>query len=81
PADEKAKIEAAVSELEEARKVADKEAIDAKVQALIAASQQLMEIAQQQAQAQQAGAGEQQAQQQDDIVVDAEFEVVKDDKK
>ncbi|ARR48529.1 molecular chaperone DnaK [Photobacterium damselae] len=81
PADEKAKIEAAVSELEEARKGEDKEAIDAKVQALIAASQKLMEIAQQQAQAQQAGAGEQQAQQQDDNVVDAEFEEVKDDKK
>ncbi|MBA5682927.1 molecular chaperone DnaK [Photobacterium damselae subsp. damselae] len=81
PADDKAKIEAAVSELEEARKGEDKEAIDAKVQALIAASQKLMEIAQQQAQAQQAGAGEQQAQQQDDNVVDAEFEEVKDDKK
>ncbi|KLV04513.1 molecular chaperone DnaK [Photobacterium aquae] len=81
PADEKAKIETAVSELEEARKGEDKEAIDAKVQALIAASQKLMEIAQQQAQAQQAqGAGEQQAQQ-DDNVVDAEFEEVKDDKK
>jgi molecular chaperone DnaK len=85
PADEKEKIEAAVSELEEARKGEDKEAIDAKVQALIAASQKLMEIAQQQAQAQQAQAGageagEQQAQQ-DDNVVDAEFEEVKDDKK
>ncbi|WP_299022134.1 molecular chaperone DnaK [uncultured Photobacterium sp.] len=83
PADEKEKIEAAVSELEEARKGEDKEAIDAKVQALIAASQKLMEIAQQQAQAQQAqegAAGEQQAQQ-DDNVVDAEFEEVKDDKK
>ncbi|GHA50535.1 molecular chaperone DnaK [Photobacterium aphoticum] len=82
PADEKAKIEAAVSELEAARKGEDKEAIDAKVQALIAASQKLMEIAQQQAQAQQAqaGAGEQQAQQ-DDNVVDAEFEEVKDEKK
>ncbi|GAL06120.1 chaperone protein DnaK [Photobacterium aphoticum] len=81
PADEKAKIEAAVSELEAARKGEDKEAIDAKVQALIAASQKLMEIAQQQAQAQQAqaGAGEQQAQQ-DDNVVDAEFEEVKDEK-
>jgi molecular chaperone DnaK len=82
PADEKEKIEAAVNELEEARKGEDKEAIDAKVQALIAASQKLMEIAQQQAQAQQAqaGAGEQQPQQ-DDNVVDAEFEEVKDDKK
>lgn len=80
PADEKAKIEAAVAELEEARKGEDKDAIDAKVQALIAASQKLMEIAQQQAQAQQAGADAQQANPQDDVV-DAEFEEVKDDKK
>ncbi|OBU17768.1 molecular chaperone DnaK [Photobacterium aquimaris] len=80
PADEKAKIEAAVAELEEARKGEDKEAIDAKVQAVVAASQKLMEIAQQKAQAQQAdGAGEQQAKQDDDVV-DAEFEEVKDNK-
>ncbi|UXI00759.1 molecular chaperone DnaK [Photobacterium sp. TY1-4] len=82
PADEKEKIEAAINELEEARKGEDKEAIDAKVQALIAASQKLMEIAQQQAQAQAAEAGEgQQQAKQDDDVVDAEFEEVKDDKK
>ncbi|MGF1869680.1 molecular chaperone DnaK [Photobacterium indicum] len=82
PAEDKEKIEAAVSELEEARKAEDKEAIDAKVQALVAASQKLMEIAQQQAQAQQApgGEGEQEAKQ-DDNVVDAEFEEVKDEKK
>lgn len=80
PADEKAKIEAAVAELEAARKGEDKEAIDAKVQAVVAASQKLMEIAQQKAQAQQAdGAGEQQAKQDDDVV-DAEFEEVKDNK-
>ncbi|MEC6814972.1 molecular chaperone DnaK [Photobacterium toruni] len=80
PADEKAKIEAAVAELEEARKGEDKETIDAKVQAVVAASQKLMEIAQQKAQAQQAdGAGEQQAKQDDDVV-DAEFEEVKDNK-
>ncbi|CEO40180.1 molecular chaperone DnaK [Photobacterium kishitanii] len=80
PADEKAKIEVAVAELEEARKGEDKEAIDAKVQAVVAASQKLMEIAQQKAQAQQAdGAGEQQAKQDDDVV-DAEFEEVKDNK-
>ncbi|MCC4800415.1 molecular chaperone DnaK [Enterovibrio norvegicus] len=80
PADEKAKIEAAISELEEARKGEDKAAIDEKVQALIAASQKLMEVAQQQAQsaqAQDAGAESKQ----DDDVVDAEFEEVKDDKK
>jgi molecular chaperone DnaK len=82
PAEDKEKIEAAVSELEEARKAEDKEAIDAKVQALVAASQKLMEMAQQQAQAQQApgGEGEQEAKQ-DDNVVDAEFEEVKDEKK
>ncbi|RJX74269.1 molecular chaperone DnaK [Vibrio sinensis] len=80
PADEKEKIEAAISELEVARKGDDKEAIDAKVQALMTAAQKLMEIAQQQAQAQQGGeAGEQPKQ--DDDVVDAEFEEVKDDKK
>lgn len=80
PADEKEKIEAAVAELEEVRKGEDKEAIDAKVQAVVAASQKLMEIAQQKAQAQQAeGAGEQQAKQDDDVV-DAEFEEVKDNK-
>ncbi len=80
PADEKTKIEAAVAELETARAGEDKEAIDAKVQALMEASQKLMEIAQQQAQAQQAGADAQQANPQDDVV-DAEFEEVKDDKK
>ncbi|WP_413113949.1 molecular chaperone DnaK [Thaumasiovibrio sp. DFM-14] len=82
PADEKEKIEAAISELDVASKGEDKEAIDAKVQALIEASQKLMEIAQQQAQAQQAAEGaEGQQAQQDDDVVDAEFEEVKDDKK
>ncbi|MDC5703473.1 molecular chaperone DnaK [Vibrio europaeus] len=82
PADEKEKIEVAISELEEARKGEDKEAIDAKVQALMAAAQKLMEIAQQQAQAQQgAEAGAEQAQPQQDDVVDAEFEEVKEDGK
>ncbi len=81
PADEKTKIEAAVTELEDARKGEDKEAIEAKVQALIEASKALMEMAQQQAQQAQAGAGEQQQQAQQDDVVDAEFEEVKDDKK
>ncbi|EHU5197396.1 molecular chaperone DnaK [Vibrio vulnificus] len=80
PSDEKAKIETAISELEEARKGEDKEAIEAKIQALMAAAQKLMEIAQQQAQAQQ-GSAEAGAQSQEDDVVDAEFEEVKDDKK
>jgi len=79
PADDKVKIEAAITELEEAKKGEDKEAIDAKVQALMAAAQKLMEIAQQKAQAQQAGEGQQQSA--EDDVVDAEFEEVKEDKK
>ena len=74
PADEKTKIEAAIAKLEEARKGEDKEAIEAKVQALVAASQKLMEMAQQKAQQEQPqGAGAQQAKQDDDVV-DAEFE-------
>lgn len=82
PAEEKEKIEAAIKELEEAKNGDDKEAIDAKVQALMTAAQKLMEIAQQQAQAQQAqGADAGQQAKQDDDVVDAEFEEVKDEKK
>ncbi|TOK54978.1 molecular chaperone DnaK [Vibrio parahaemolyticus] len=81
PAEEKEKIETAISELEEARKGEDKEVIDAKVQALMTAAQKLMEIAQQQAQAQQAQGADAGAQSKDDDVVDAEFEEVKDDKK
>ena len=81
--DEKEKIEAAMKELSEASKGEDKDAIEAKTKALAEASQKLMEIAQQKAQAEQAGGAEQpegQAKQDDDIV-DAEFEEVKDDKK
>jgi molecular chaperone DnaK len=86
--DDKAKIEAALDELETARKGEDKDAIDAKTQALMEASSALMEMAQ--AKAAQAGAGaeggaEQSAQSDSanagDDVVDAEFEEVKDDKK
>lgn len=81
PADDKATIEKAIDELEEARKGENKEAIETKIQALVAAAQKLMEIASQQAQAGQTqDAGSQQAKQ-DDNVVDAEFEEVKDDKK
>lgn len=78
---EKEKIETAINELEAAVKSNDKEAIEAKQQALIEASGKLMEAAQQKAQ--QAGgaeAGGQQAKQDDDVV-DAEFEEVKDDEK
>jgi molecular chaperone DnaK len=80
PAEDKEKIETAISELETARKGDDKAEIDAKVQALMEASQKLMEIAQQKAQAEQAGGEEQQAKADDDVV-DAEFEEVNDDKK
>ncbi|ELJ8447500.1 molecular chaperone DnaK [Vibrio cholerae] len=79
PADEKAKIETAINELETAKKGENKAEIDAKVQALMAAAQKLMEIAQQQAQAQ--GANAVQSSAKEDDVVDAEFEEVNDDKK
>ena len=84
PAEDKEKIEAALTELEAAVKGDDKEAIDAKSQAVIEASAKLMEIAQAKAQAQ--GAPEGAAPEADagaapaDDVVDAEFEEVKDDK-
>ncbi|WP_261885318.1 molecular chaperone DnaK [Vibrio pomeroyi] len=81
PAEEKEKIEAAITALEEVKSGNDKEAIDAKVQELMQAAQKLMEIAQQQAQAQQGGAEAGEQPKQDDDVVDAEFEEVKDDKK
>jgi len=82
--EDKAPIETAISELEEAIKSDDKETIEAKSQALIEASSKLMEVAQQQAQQQQAAGGEgEQSQAKDaaDDVVDAEFEEVKDDDK
>ncbi|GLS89213.1 chaperone protein DnaK [Psychromonas marina] len=82
PADEKEKIEAALKELEEATKGEDKEAIEAKTAALAEASAKLGEIAQQKAQAGEAGAEQPEAQaKQDDDIVDAEFEEVKEDKK
>ncbi|PTP96773.1 molecular chaperone DnaK [Vibrio splendidus] len=81
PADEKSKIEAAIEALESVKSGDDKEAIDAKVQELMQAAQKLMEIAQQKAQAEQAGADAGEQPKQDDDVVDAEFEEVKEDKK
>ena len=82
PSEDKEKIEAALTELEEAIKGDDKEAIEAKTQALMEASAKLMEIAQAKEQAQSAPEGA--AQEADaapaDDVVDAEFEEVKDDK-
>ncbi|WP_416308267.1 molecular chaperone DnaK [Neptunicella sp. SCSIO 80796] len=84
PAEDKEKIEAAVSDLESVYKSDDKADIEAKIQVVIEASAKLMEIAQQQAAAQQATDGaeaQQDASSQDDDVVDAEFEEVKDDDK
>ncbi len=86
PADEKTKIDAAVKALEDALKSEDKATIEAKQQELMAASQKLMEIAQQQAQQQHAHQGadagaEAAGGKAHDDVVDAEFEEVKDDKK
>lgn len=82
-AEDKAKIETAVEELETARRGDSKEEIEAKSQAVIEASAPLMEVAQ--AKAQQAGAEQANAQDDNpksgDDVVDAEFEEVKDDKK
>ncbi|OOH90680.1 molecular chaperone DnaK [Pasteurellaceae bacterium 15-036681] len=75
-ADDKAKIEQAVSELETAAKGEDKADIEAKIEALVKVSEPLIQAGQAQAQA-----GQQQAQgQKDDGVVDAEFEEVKDNK-
>ncbi|RHW75564.1 molecular chaperone DnaK [Colwellia sp. RSH04] len=84
PSEDKEKIETAITELEDALKGDNKEAIEAKQQALMEASAKLMEIAQAKAQAQ--GAPEGAAPEGDangapaDDVVDAEFEEVKDDK-
>ncbi|MEZ7276070.1 molecular chaperone DnaK [Pseudoalteromonas sp. 68 DY56-GL68] len=82
PGEDKEAIEAALTELETAIKGDNKEEIEAKTQALAEKSQKLMEIAQAKAQQQGgADAGEQQSSaKQDDDVVDAEFEEVKDDK-
>jgi molecular chaperone DnaK len=76
-ADDKAKIEQAVADLEKSAKGEDKADIEAKIEALVKVSEPLIQAGQ--AQAQQA---QQQAQpnQKDDGVVDAEFEEVKDNK-
>ena len=81
PAEDKEKIEAALTELEAAIKGDDKEAIDTKTQAVIEASAKLMEIAQAKQQAEAAAeAGEETtgSSAPADDVVDAEFEEVKD---
>jgi len=89
PADEKAKIEAAVQDLKEAIKGNDKATIETKTQALSAVSDKLVQYMQQQGEA--GGDAEQQSHdaggsneqsKSNDNVVDAEFEEVKDkDKK
>ncbi|MDP5029119.1 MAG: molecular chaperone DnaK [Paraglaciecola sp.] len=79
---DKAEIETAITALETAIKGDDKAEIEAKTQELIQASGKLMEVAQ--AKAASEGAAEPTdagAAKQDDDVVDAEFEEVKDDKK
>ena len=82
---EKEKIEAALKEAEEAVKGDDKAAIDAKAEALGAASQKLGEMvyaqAQAEAQAGESAQAEPSSAKKDDDVVDADFEEVKDDKK
>jgi molecular chaperone DnaK len=82
PSEDKEKIETALTELEAAIKGEDKEAIEAKSQAVVEASAKLMEIAQAKSQAgAQKGAPESDsAAPADDDVVDAEFEEVKEDK-
>lgn len=78
PANDKEAIEKAVSELEIASKGEDKDAIEAKIKTLVEASEKLLEIAQQQAQAGAAGnaADADASAKKDDDVVDAEFEEV-----
>ena len=88
--EEKSAIESAISDLEDALKGDDKEAIEAKTQALTEASSGLAQklYAEQAAQAEGAAPGEDAASGSEgsqskagDDVVDAEFEEVKDDKK
>lgn len=78
PADDKANIEKAISELETAVKGEDKAIIEEKIQALVQASAKLLELAKQLAQAGTADAGAGAQPKQDDNVVDAEFEEVND---
>ncbi len=81
--EEKAAIEAAVAEAEEALKGDDKDAIEAATQKLTEASSSLAQklYAEQAAEAQAAGAGPEAEAQPADDVVDAEFEEVRDEDK
>ena len=81
--EEKAPVEAAISELEEALKGDDKDEITAKTTALTEASAKIAEklYAATDAGADATDAGADSSSKQDDDVVDAEFEEVKDDEK
>ncbi len=85
-AEEKAKIEAAITEVEEAVKTDDKERIEAKTQELMTASQKIGEMMyadmqkEQGAEAGAAGAGEAAGGQAKDDVIDAEYTEVNDKK-
>ena len=80
-AEEKAAIEAAIAEVEEALKGSDKEAIEKATEKLTEASSGLAQrLYAEQAQQAEAGAAGADAGAADDSVVDAEFEEVKDDK-
>jgi molecular chaperone DnaK len=88
--EERAKVEAALSDLETAMKTDDKDAIEAKTKALVDASGKIAERAYAQAQSKgegaeaeagSAGGAEQSAGAGKEDVVDAEFEEVKDDNK
>ncbi|MBT8422797.1 MAG: molecular chaperone DnaK [Gammaproteobacteria bacterium] len=79
--EERAKIEAAVSDLKDALAGEDKDTIETKSQALAEASASLAQKAYEQAAADEAAAGGDNAAEADDGVVDAEFEEVKDDDK
>jgi len=78
-ASEKEAIEAAIKDVEDVLKDGDKPTIDAKVEALTAASQKLGEKMYADMQAQQAAGQEEEAKPADDNVVDAEFKEVKRD--
>ena len=76
PAEDRAAIESALSDLETAAKGEDKAVIEAKLQALAEVAQKLAQAAQPQGDAQQAQSNSKP----NDDVVDAEFEEVKDNK-
>ena len=79
-AEDKAAIEAAIKDAEEALKSNDKETIEAKMQALGTASHKMAEQMQAEAAKANAGAAGAGAKKPDEDVVDAEFEEVKDTK-